>query len=127
MRPEEQAKSRQENALPRRSSKALVTFCAKSALSFVAPHVKLIDSQERRESNSRSGKAAQHNTDSSFDLATSLAGATNSAEVMEFQEAYWRKQLDILTAPPRRCAYLLRNLAAPIKPGREEFRKTSWI
>jgi len=46
---------------------------------------------------------------------------------MEFQEAYWRKQLDILTAPPRRCAYLLRNLAAPIKPGGEEFRKTSWI
>ena len=125
MRPEEQAKSRQENALPRRSSKALVRFCAKSALSFVATHVKLIDSQERRESNSRSGKAAQHNTDSSFDLATSLAGAKNPAEVMEFQEAYWRKQLDIL--PPRRCAYLLRNLAAPIKRGREEFRKTSWI
>ena len=127
MRPEEQAKSRQENALPRRSSKALVTFCAKSALSFVAPHVKLIDSQQRRESNSRSGKAAQHTANFSFDLATSLAGATNSAEVMEFQEAYWRKQLDILTAPPRRCAYLLRNLAAPIRPGREEFRKTSWI
>ena len=127
MRPEEQAKSRQGNALPRRSSKALVRFCAKSALSFVAPHVKLIDSQQRRESNSRSGKAAQHTANFSFDLATSLAGATNSAEVMEFQEAYWRKQLDILTAPPRRCAYLLRNLAAPIRPGREEFRKTSWI
>jgi hypothetical protein len=37
-------------------------------------------------------KAAQHNANSSFDLAKSLA------EVMELQGAYWRKQLDILMA-----------------------------
>ena len=43
-------------------------------------------------------KAAQHNAKSSFDLAKSLAGAKNLAEVMELQGAYWRKQLDILMA-----------------------------
>jgi hypothetical protein len=43
-------------------------------------------------------KAAQHNANSSFDLAKSLAGTKNLAEVMELQGAYWRKQLDILMA-----------------------------
>jgi hypothetical protein len=43
-------------------------------------------------------KAAQHNANSSFDLEKSVAGAKKLAEVMEFEEAYWRKQLDILTA-----------------------------
>ena len=37
-------------------------------------------------------KAAQHNANSSFDLAKNLA------EVMESQGAYWRKQLDTLMA-----------------------------
>ena len=44
-------------------------------------------------------KAAQHNANSSFDLAKSLAGTKNLAEVMELQGAYWRKQLDIRMAP----------------------------
>ena len=43
-------------------------------------------------------KAAQHNANSRFDLAKSLAGAKNPAEVMELQGAYWRKQIDILMA-----------------------------
>jgi phasin len=41
---------------------------------------------------------AQRNINSSFDLAKSLAGARNLAEVMELQGAYWRKQLDALAA-----------------------------
>ena len=35
---------------------------------------------------------------SSFDLATSLAGARNLAEIVELQAAYWRKQFSALTA-----------------------------
>jgi hypothetical protein len=50
-------------------------------------------------------KAAQHNANSSFDLAKSLAGTKNLAEVMELQGAYWRKQLDILGLKLRRCEH----------------------
>jgi hypothetical protein len=35
---------------------------------------------------------AERNINTGFDLATSLAGAKNLAEVMELQAAYWRKQ-----------------------------------
>ncbi len=35
---------------------------------------------------------AQRNVNSGFDLANSLAGAKNLAEMMELQGAYWRKQ-----------------------------------
>ena len=73
MRPEEQTKhvtpSSRRNALyesPRSGS------MRSPGLSFVAPHVWLIDSKERRESNSL-GEAGQHK--SSFDLAKSLADA----------------------------------------------------
>jgi phasin len=40
----------------------------------------------------------QCNINSGFDLAKSMAGAKNVAEAMELQAAYWRKQLDVLTA-----------------------------
>ncbi len=41
---------------------------------------------------------ARRNLNSSFDLATSLAGARNLAEIVELQAAYWRTQFSALTA-----------------------------
>ena len=41
---------------------------------------------------------ARRNVDASFDLATSLAGAKNLADVVELQAAFWRKQFSVLTA-----------------------------
>jgi phasin len=41
---------------------------------------------------------ARRNVDVSFDLAKSLAGAKNLADMVELQAAYWRKQFDALTA-----------------------------
>jgi len=41
---------------------------------------------------------AQRNVNSAFDLAKSLAGAKNLAEIVELQAAYWRKQFSALTA-----------------------------
>jgi hypothetical protein len=41
---------------------------------------------------------AQRNLNSGFDLARSLAGAKNLAEIVELQAAYWQKQMDALTA-----------------------------
>ena len=38
------------------------------------------------------------NLNSSFDLAKSLAGAKNLADMVELQSAYWRKQFGTLTA-----------------------------
>jgi hypothetical protein len=40
---------------------------------------------------------AAHNIDAGFDLATNLARAKNLAEVIEFQTAYWRKQMGDLS------------------------------
>ena len=39
---------------------------------------------------------AERNLTTGFDLAMSLAGAKNAAEVMKLQSAYWRKQLSRL-------------------------------
>ena len=41
---------------------------------------------------------AQRNVSSGFDLAKSLAGAKNLAEIVELQAAYWQKQFGALTA-----------------------------
>ena len=41
---------------------------------------------------------AQRNLNSGFDLANSLAGAKNLAEIVELQAAHWRKQFSALTA-----------------------------
>ena len=41
---------------------------------------------------------ARRNVDASFDLATSLAGAKNLADIVELQSASWRKQFGVLTA-----------------------------
>ena len=37
---------------------------------------------------------ARRNVDASFQLATSLAGAKNLADVVELQSAFWRKQAE---------------------------------
>ena len=41
---------------------------------------------------------AQWNLNSCFNLATSLAGARNLAEIVELQVAHWRKQFETLTS-----------------------------
>ena len=41
---------------------------------------------------------ARRNVDANFDLATSLAGAKNLADMVELQSAFWRKQFGVLTA-----------------------------
>ena len=41
---------------------------------------------------------ARRNVDANFDLATSLAGAKNLADVVELQSAFWRKQFGVLTS-----------------------------
>jgi phasin len=41
---------------------------------------------------------ARRNLDSSFDLAKSLAGAKNLADMVELHAVYWRKQIETLTA-----------------------------
>lgn len=41
---------------------------------------------------------ARRNVDASFDLAKSLAGAKNLADMAELQAAFWRKQFGALTA-----------------------------
>ena len=70
---------------------------------------------------------AQRNINSSFDLAKSLAGAKNLAEAMELQGAYWRKQLDTLTAQAEEVRTLSTRVAAdasePIKRGMEDLKR----
>ena len=62
---------------------------------------------------------AQRNLNSSFDLAKSLAGAKNLAQVLEFQGAYWRKQFGTLAAQAEEVRALSTKVAAdtaePIK------------
>lgn len=40
---------------------------------------------------------ARRNVDASFDLAGSLAGAKNLADIVELQAAFWRKQFGVMT------------------------------
>jgi phasin len=62
---------------------------------------------------------AQRNVNSGFDLAKSLAGAKNLAEIMELQTAHWRKQFDALTAQAEEVRTLSTKVtsdaAAPMK------------
>ena len=41
---------------------------------------------------------ARRNVDANFDLATSLAGAKNLADIVALQSAFWRKQFGVLTS-----------------------------
>jgi phasin len=76
---------------------------------------------------------AQRNLNSGFDLAKNLAGAKNLAEMMEFQAAYWRKQLGALAAQAEEVRALSSEVTAdaaePIKAhvtsSMEELRKAN--
>ena len=57
---------------------------------------------------------AQRNVNSSFDLAKSLAGAKNLAEIVELQGAYWRKQLETLMAQAEEVRELSVNASADV-------------
>lgn len=62
---------------------------------------------------------ARRNVDASFDLAKSLAGAKNLADMVELQAAYRRKQFDALTAQAEEVRTLspkvTTDVAEPIK------------
>jgi hypothetical protein len=62
---------------------------------------------------------SQRNLDATFDLATSLAGAKNLAEVVGAQSAYWLKQFRALTAQAEEVremsAKITADTVAPIK------------
>lgn len=76
---------------------------------------------------------SQRNLNSGFDLAKSLAGAKNLAEIVELQAAYWRKQLSALAAQAEEVRALSTQVTAdtaePIKAhvtsSMEELRKAS--
>lgn len=76
---------------------------------------------------------ARRNVNSSFDLATSLAGAKDLYDMVKLQAAHWRKQVDALTAQAEEVRALSTKVAAdtaePIKSqmarGVDELRKVS--
>ena len=55
---------------------------------------------------------ARRNVDASFDLATTLAGAKNLADIVELQSAFWRKQVGVLTAQAEEVHALSAKVAA---------------
>ena len=55
---------------------------------------------------------AQRNVNSGFDLAKSLAGAKNLAEMVELQAAYWRKPSGTLTSQAEEVRALVTKVAA---------------
>ena len=55
---------------------------------------------------------ARRNVDASFDLATSLVGAKNLADIVELQAAFWRKQFGVLTAQAEEVRTLSTKVAA---------------
>ncbi len=76
---------------------------------------------------------AQRNLNSVFDLAKSLAGAKNLADIVELQAAYWRKQFETLTAQAEEVRALSTKVTAdaaqPLKSqmerGADKLRKAS--
>ena len=74
---------------------------------------------------------AQRNVNSGFDLANSLAGAKNLAEIVELQAGYWRKQFGALAAQAEEVRALSTKVTAdtaePVKAhvtcSMEEMRK----
>ena len=76
---------------------------------------------------------ARRNIDTGFDLAKSLAGARDLAEIVELQAAYWRKQFDVLGAQAEEVRSLSAQVSAdatrsvwqPVARSQEELRKAS--
>jgi phasin len=62
---------------------------------------------------------ARRNVDATFDLATSLAGTKDLADMVELQAAFWRKQVGVLTAQAEEVRALSTKMTAaaaePIK------------
>jgi phasin len=59
---------------------------------------------------------ARRNLNSSFDLAKSLAGAKNLADMVELQTAYWQKQFGALTAQAEEVHALSTKVTATGEP-----------
>jgi len=57
---------------------------------------------------------ARRNLDASFDLATSLAGAKNLADIVQRQAAFWRKQFSVLTAQAEEVRALSTKVTADV-------------
>jgi phasin len=67
---------------------------------------------------------AQRNITSGFDLAKNLAGASNLAEIVELQAAYWRKQFDTLGAQVEEVRSLSTQVTADAaKPVQEQMKR----
>jgi phasin len=67
---------------------------------------------------------AQRNVNSGFDLAKSLAGAKNLAEMVELQAAYWQKLLDTLTSQSEEVRGLATKMAtAAGEPLKEQVKR----
>jgi phasin len=68
---------------------------------------------------------AQRNINSGFDLAKSLAGARNLAEIVELQAAYWRNQFDTLRAQAEEVSSLSAQVTADMaKPVQEQVERS---
>jgi len=64
--------------------------------------------------NHKSIDIAEHNLSSGFDLAMSLAGANNLAEVLNLQAVYWRKQFGNFSAQAEELRTLSTKVAASV-------------
>ena len=76
---------------------------------------------------------AQRNVNAAFDLAKSLAGAKNLAEILQLQGAYWQKLFGNLTSQAEEVRALSTKMAAAageplkeqVKRGVDELRKAN--
>jgi phasin len=69
---------------------------------------------------------ARRNVDASFDLATSLAGAKDLADMVELQAAFWRKQFDVLTAQAEEVRTLsIKVTAAAAEPIKSQMERAA--
>ena len=76
---------------------------------------------------------SRRNLNSVFDLATSLAGAKDLADIVELQAAHWQKQLGALTSQAEEVRALSTKVAAAageplkahVKRGMDELRKVT--
>ena len=68
--------------------------------------------QEATAFNRKIVALARRNVDSAFDLAESLAGAKDLAEIVELQRVYWQKQFGILSAQALDVSTLSTEIAA---------------
>jgi hypothetical protein len=72
---------------------------------------------------------AQRNLNSAFDLAKSMAGAKNLAEILQLQGAYWQKLVGNVTSQAAELQALSIKVTADtgeqVKRGVEELRKAS--